>query len=566
MASNQQHERVILYASRSRVEEGTVFPSTEAQLVRLEQDAQLRGQGIVAAFAEEGWSGKSLRGPKLKAALAMLEAGEATVLKITRMNRVVRSAPKLWALVDRLRGWSARIETLEGGWDFDSAKGRFVSTIMAAVDQLAVEEAGELFSLKNRQRVVDKGLYVGSYPYGYRMGERGVLEPDPVEASIIQQLAAWLLETGSVAEVLDRAHNAGYKRRESRTVQRGDKPAARSWAWESIKYMLSNPALLGLVPYKGETYKGQHPPLLEMKQFNEIQEILKRNSGTAGKGDRRNAYPYLLGCRLAYATPRPDGGADYDPYYGYSSTKRNAEGEPYHFYRRASSCRRAGADGARPKGEKLPFSHLAARDIEDYIFEQLKPWVLDEARWSAMQRQVEADAKEAAARVAARQLELEAQLAGIDRRKAETVAWLKREHYEHGGRPRIMDQIEAQLAQLAQEREMPDQLLADCEPLRAWFARLPGECTEARGKYLRLLQSHEKGARRVCQGLLRDLLQEPFGVIIWPDHVEIRVSPGAVLAGEMDRIDKIQREFQVDWAVLDSNQWPPRCQRDALTN
>ena len=71
MPTNSQHERVILYASRSRVEEGTVFPSTEAQLVRLEQDAQLRGQVIVAAFAEEGWSGKSLRGPKLKAALAL---------------------------------------------------------------------------------------------------------------------------------------------------------------------------------------------------------------------------------------------------------------------------------------------------------------------------------------------------------------------------------------------------------------------------------------------------------------------------------------------------------------
>jgi hypothetical protein len=54
--------RVINYASRSRKEEGTVFPSTEAQMIRLDADAAMQGQIVVARFMEEGWSGRSLRG------------------------------------------------------------------------------------------------------------------------------------------------------------------------------------------------------------------------------------------------------------------------------------------------------------------------------------------------------------------------------------------------------------------------------------------------------------------------------------------------------------------------
>jgi hypothetical protein len=43
----------------------------------------------------------------MQEALAMLERGEAEVLKVARMNRVVRNTRKLWELIDKLQSWGA---------------------------------------------------------------------------------------------------------------------------------------------------------------------------------------------------------------------------------------------------------------------------------------------------------------------------------------------------------------------------------------------------------------------------------------------------------------------------
>jgi hypothetical protein len=85
--------------------------------------------------------------------------------------------------------------------------------------------------------------------------------------------------------------------------------------------------------------------------------------------------------------------------------------------------------------------------------------------------------------------------------------------------------------------------------LGEWYKRLPTEASNIRGTFLETIRAYNKGRRRVVQGLLRDILQEPYGVVI--SELEINLRPGLHLERQAAEFDIVEEKWGLPW--LSSN-------------
>jgi DNA invertase Pin-like site-specific DNA recombinase len=94
-----------------------------------------RGWSLVATYADNGCSGKDMRRPELAAALESLDAGEADVLIVAKLDRLSRSVLDFARITERARarGWS--VVALDVDVDTSTPTGGLVANITSSVAQ-----------------------------------------------------------------------------------------------------------------------------------------------------------------------------------------------------------------------------------------------------------------------------------------------------------------------------------------------------------------------------------------------------------------------------------------------
>lgn len=123
------------------------------------------------------------------------------------------------------------------------------------------------------------GLPIGCAPVGYRnvwtpKGKR--IEVDPQTAPLVQEAFRQAAnKRSSVQRILDDLTARGF-------VSRGGAPMHRS----GLHKLLRNPFYLGLLPFKGSLYAGQHSPLVSQRLFDQVQERLRSRLHKPGKHSR----------------------------------------------------------------------------------------------------------------------------------------------------------------------------------------------------------------------------------------------------------------------------------------
>src|SRR5690606_26004464 len=93
-----QTARVVAYVRVSTDKQASDGNSLDAQRAKLEAYAAAFGLEVVALEVDAGVSAKSLDRPALQRALAMLDAGEADGLLVTKLDRLTRSVRDLCEL------------------------------------------------------------------------------------------------------------------------------------------------------------------------------------------------------------------------------------------------------------------------------------------------------------------------------------------------------------------------------------------------------------------------------------------------------------------------------------
>ena len=123
------------YCRVSTDQQGDSGLGLDAQRAAIESEAQRRGWGDVRLYVDVA-SGKSVkRRPKLAQALAVMESGGASVLVVSKLDRLSRSLLDFAALMaqSQRQGWS--IVALDIGVDTSTVNGELVASIIMALAQ-----------------------------------------------------------------------------------------------------------------------------------------------------------------------------------------------------------------------------------------------------------------------------------------------------------------------------------------------------------------------------------------------------------------------------------------------
>jgi DNA invertase Pin-like site-specific DNA recombinase len=127
--------RVIAYRRVSTQEQADSGAGLAAQTLAIETEAKLRGYTIVAWMTDEGLSAKNLNRPQLQEALAMIRAGKAAGLIVSKLDRLSRSMLDFAGLMDAAKreGWN--IIALDIQLDLSTPNGELIAGIMALFAQ-----------------------------------------------------------------------------------------------------------------------------------------------------------------------------------------------------------------------------------------------------------------------------------------------------------------------------------------------------------------------------------------------------------------------------------------------
>ncbi len=129
--------RVIGYIRVSTVEQATSGVGLEAQRHALTQAAKTRGWDLVDVIADEGESGGKSheKRPGLASILAKLDAGEADVLAVAKLDRLSRSVRDLADLTERARRKHWALALLDIDVDTSTPGGEFMLNVMGSAAQ-----------------------------------------------------------------------------------------------------------------------------------------------------------------------------------------------------------------------------------------------------------------------------------------------------------------------------------------------------------------------------------------------------------------------------------------------
>src|SRR5262249_16583182 len=128
--------RVLGYVRVSTDEQGLSGAGLEAQRQAIVAECRRRGWHLVEVIEDAGWSAKDLRRPGIKAALEVLEAGDATALVVAKLDRLSRSLPdftKPMATAHKQR-WA--LVALDCNVDTSTPTGEAMASMVATFAQL----------------------------------------------------------------------------------------------------------------------------------------------------------------------------------------------------------------------------------------------------------------------------------------------------------------------------------------------------------------------------------------------------------------------------------------------
>jgi len=207
--------KLIGYVRVSTGEQASKGHSLDAQEHRIRAYCEAHGHELVRVERDAGASGSTVDRPGLSRSLAATggrarsrEAEGIVAVKLDRLSRTTRDVLDLVSKSER-EGWT--LHSIEEHLDTSTPHGRFVVTILAAMNQLEREQIAArtratLAHLRRQGKRVS-----GQAPYGYRFEGKRVV-PCESEAGIVSVMEA---HAGSGPAAVARELNArGYRTRE----------------------------------------------------------------------------------------------------------------------------------------------------------------------------------------------------------------------------------------------------------------------------------------------------------------------------------------------------------------
>jgi DNA invertase Pin-like site-specific DNA recombinase len=334
--------RLIGYIRVSRVagREGDSFISPDVQREAIVRYAKGAGHKIVDEEIDLDQSGGKIDRPGFEGALAAVEAGEADGIAVAKLDRFARSVAGTAKALERLEAAGGSLVSVDLGIDTSTAAGRLMRNVLTALAEFELDRIRDNWS-EARDRAIARGIHICKVPpVGYRRGEDGRLEPDPVAAPIVREVFrrraggdSWTELCTFLDEKLPRENGGAWSRQ---TV--GGVIARRTYLGEARQGDVANP--------------DAHPPIVTRGEWEAAQ------AGPLGPvWDSRGGVPALLSGLLRCAS------------CGFVLTYATDGRRGYHNYR----CRARHGAGVCPAPARI-----SSNRIEPFVEEAVLAWLASE--------------------------------------------------------------------------------------------------------------------------------------------------------------------------------------------
>jgi site-specific DNA recombinase len=303
--------RIATYTRISTDEDHQPY-SLEAQADRLASYVKSQDAWKITRRFTDQASGATLDRAGLQRALKEAEAKRFDLLLVYRVDRLSRSVRGLAQILDQLDQAGVLFRSATEPFDTSSSAGRMMVQMLGVFAEFERATIVERV-IAGMERKAARGEWIGgTIPFGYRHdADRRFLEPDPAEATVVQEIfhryGERLEGATSLANWL---HERGYRTR-----------SGKPFSPHTVLNILRNRSYLGEVPFRGQSHKAPHPPLVEAQLFERAQQVLVERSEDASLR-RSNSSDYLLTglikcarCGKRYVGAAAHGNGGRYPYY-----------------------------------------------------------------------------------------------------------------------------------------------------------------------------------------------------------------------------------------------------------
>jgi DNA invertase Pin-like site-specific DNA recombinase len=317
-----------------------------------------RHEGWIAiddGYDDGGFSGGNTNRPSLKRLLADVEDGRIDVVVVYKIDRLSRSLPDFAKIVDLFDERGVTFVSVTQQFNTTTSMGRLTLNILLSFAQFEREVTGERIRDKIAASKA-KGMWMGGTPpLGYDVRDRKLIVNEP-EAELVRDIFARYAETGSAAQLVRELQIEGHTTKVWVT-QNGRRHDGKVLDQQCLFTMLRNRLYLGEMTHKGQTFPGQHDPIVTTELWAAVHAFV--DGRKQGPRTRYKKEPALL-TGLLYA---PDGQRMLPTYTQKKNGKRYRYYVPYLEKRQSAG---ATYDPTRPNIGPLP-----AMEIETAVLAQV---------------------------------------------------------------------------------------------------------------------------------------------------------------------------------------------------
>jgi site-specific DNA recombinase len=266
-------------------------------------------------YDDGGFSGGSMERPALQKLLIDVQARRIDVIVVYKVDRLTRSLADFAKLVETFDAHGVSFVSVTQSFNTTTSMGRLTLNVLLSFAQFEREVTGE----RIRDKIAaskKKGMWMGGVvPLGYRVEARALHIVED-HAEIVRSLFRRYLGAGSVVRITQQLDADGV-RLPVRIDGGGRSTGGGLFSRGHIYKILSNPIYVGRIAHKGQIYEGQHPSVVTLDLWDEVQQSLSDHLGTARTKRTRQSSDALLTGKLY-----DDGGNRMSPTWARKGSKR----------------------------------------------------------------------------------------------------------------------------------------------------------------------------------------------------------------------------------------------------
>src|SRR6266404_2630474 len=248
-------------------------------------DAQREAcEAYIKSQAHEGWrlipgryddgafSGASLDRPALQQLLADVRASKIDIVLVYKVDRLTRSLADFAKLIELFDTHGVSFVSVTQSFNTSSSMGRLTLNVLLSFAQFEREVIGE----RVRDKIAAskrKGIWVGGpVPLGYAaVAKKAIIVP--ADAETVRAIFTRYLELGAVQALAEDLERRGISTRQ-RQLKNGRILGGGAFGVGGLAHLLRNRFYIGEVVYRGETFRGDHEPILDLTLFAAVQAKL----------------------------------------------------------------------------------------------------------------------------------------------------------------------------------------------------------------------------------------------------------------------------------------------------